>query len=143
MRFNQTPDGVSQLIASKWKIGAALAVALLLYFAILILLPLADGIVLGIVFAYIARPIQIKFRKHRKVGALIASLCIFIPIVFIIGAGIVEILNQISWVIEHQTAVAAAILNFVNSLNIPREILIRINTISGISLPHCSLRWAA
>lgn len=128
MRFNQTPDGVSQLIASKWKIGAALAVALLLYFAILILLPLADGIVLGIVFAYIARPIQIKFRKHRKVGALIASLCIFIPIVFIVGAGIVEILNQISWVIEHQTAVAAAILNFVNSLNIPREILIRINT---------------
>ena len=74
MKFNQTPDGVSQLIASKWKIGAALAVALLLYFAFLILLPLADGIVLGIVFAYIARPIQIKFRKYRKIGALIASL---------------------------------------------------------------------
>ena len=48
MKFNQTPDGVSQLIASKWKIGAALAVALLLYFAFLILLPLADGLLNGV-----------------------------------------------------------------------------------------------
>ncbi|MGB9938632.1 AI-2E family transporter [Methanosarcina sp.] len=128
MRLSQTPDGVSQIIASRWKIGAALAVALLLYFSILILLPLADGIVLGIVFAYIARPIQIKFKKHRKIGALIASLCIFIPVVFIVGAGIVEILNQISWVIDNQTAVAAAILNFISGLNIPEEILESINS---------------
>lgn len=128
MRLSQTPDGVSQIIASRWKIGAALAVALLLYFSLLILLPLADGIVLGLVFAYIARPIRIKFKKHRKIGALTASLCIFIPIVFIIGAGIIEIINQVSWVIENQTAVAAAILNFINSLNIPEKIIERINS---------------
>ncbi|RXA16306.1 AI-2E family transporter [Methanosarcina sp. MSH10X1] len=127
MRLSHTPDGVSQLIASRWKIGAALAVALLLYFSFLILLPLADGIVLGIVFAYIARPIQKKFRKYRKTGALIASLFIFVPIVFIVGAGVVEILNQISWVIENQTAVAAAILNFVNAMDIPENILQSIN----------------
>jgi predicted PurR-regulated permease PerM len=128
MRLSQTPDGVSQIIASRWKIGAALAVALLLYFSFLILLPLADGIVLGIVFAYIARPIQKKFKKYKKIGALTASLCIFIPIVFIVGAGVVEILNQISWVIENQTAVAAAILNFINSLNIPDKILESVNS---------------
>lgn len=128
MRLSQTPDGVSQLIASRWKIGAALAVALLLYFAFLILLPLADGIVLGIVFAYIARPIQIKFKKHRKIGALIASLCIFVPIVFIVGAGIVEILNQISLIVENQTAFTAAILHFINALSIPEVILEKINS---------------
>jgi predicted PurR-regulated permease PerM len=128
MRLSQTPDGVSQIIASRWKIGAALAVALLLYFSFLILLPLADGIVLGIVFAYIARPIQIEFKKYRKTGALIASLCIFIPIVFIVGAGILEILNQISWIIDNQTAVAAAIQDFISALNIPEEILVSINS---------------
>ncbi len=128
MRLSQTPDGVSQIIASRWKIGAALAVALLLYFSFLILLPLADGIVLGIVFAYIARPIQIKFKTHRKTGALIASLFIFIPIVFIVGAGILEILNQISWIIDNQTAVAAAILDFISALNIPEKLLESINS---------------
>lgn len=128
MKLSQNPDGVSQIIASRWKIGAALAVALLLYFAFLILLPLADGIVLGIVFAYIARPIRVKFKKHRKIGALVASLCIFVPIVFIVGAGIVEILNQVSWVIGHKTAVAAVILDFINSLNVPDRIIESINS---------------
>lgn len=123
MKLSQTPDGVSQIIASRWKIGAALAVAVLLCFAFLILLPLADGIVLGIVFAYIARPIQIKFNRHRKIGALVASLCIFIPIVFIVGVGVVEILNQISWIIDNQTAVVSAILDFISDLNIPKELL--------------------
>jgi predicted PurR-regulated permease PerM len=128
MKLSQTPDGVSQIIASRWKIGAALGVALLLYFSFLILLPLADGIILGIVFAYIARPIQIRFKKHRKIGALVASLCIFVPIVFIFGAGLVEILNQISWIVENQTAVAAAILNFINSLDVPEKLLESINS---------------
>ncbi|WP_440947798.1 AI-2E family transporter [Methanosarcina sp. T3] len=127
MRFNYPPDGVSQLIASRWKIGVALAVAVLLFFAFLILLPLADGIVLGIVFAYIARPIQVKFGKYRKIGALIASLFIFIPIVFIVGAGIVEILNQISWILENQTSVMSGILDFIHGLEIPSTYVERIN----------------
>ncbi|MCQ1536810.1 AI-2E family transporter [Methanosarcina sp. KYL-1] len=129
MLLNQPPDGVSQLIASRWKIGAALAVAVLLYFAFLILLPLADGIVLGLVFAYIARPIRMKFKTRKKLGSMVASLCIFIPIIFIIGAGIVEILNQISWIIDHQAAVLGGIFDFVRSLDIPEMYLERINTV--------------
>jgi len=121
-------DFYDGLLANRWKIGAAMAVALLLYFSFLILLPLADGIVLGIVFAYIARPIRVRFKKHRKIGALTASLCIFIPIIFIVGAGIVEILNQISWIINNQTAVASAVLNFINSLNIPEKVIENINS---------------
>jgi predicted PurR-regulated permease PerM len=120
-------DGVSQIIASRWKIGAAIVLAVLLFFAFLILLPLADGIILGLVFAYIARPIQVKFGKYRKIGALIASLCIFIPIVFIVGAGIVEILNQVSWFIEHQASVMSGILEFIHSLEIPDAYVERIN----------------
>ncbi|MDR7664861.1 AI-2E family transporter [Methanosarcina sp. Z-7115] len=128
MKLSQTPDGVSQIIASRWKIGAALVLAVLLCLSFLILLPLADGIVLGIVFAYIARPIQIKFNRHRKIGALVASLCIFVPIVFIVGAGIVEILNQISWILDNQTAVVGAILDFINALEIPAKLLESLNS---------------
>ncbi|MDD2440352.1 MAG: AI-2E family transporter [Methanosarcinaceae archaeon] len=126
--FTQAPDGVSQLIASRWKIGAALVVAFLIFFAIRILLPLADGIVLGLVFAYIARPIRKKFKKHRRLGALIASLCIFIPIVFIIGVGVVQILNQVSWILEHQSEVIGEIFAFVRSLEIPEQYLEEINS---------------
>lgn len=120
-------DGYDKFVASRWKIGAALAVAVLLYFAIIILLPLADGLVLGLVFAYIARPIRVKFRKHKKTGALFASLCIFFPIVFIVGVGIVEIINQISWIFENQAAVMNVILDFIRALNIPDKYLEGIN----------------
>jgi predicted PurR-regulated permease PerM len=127
MKLSQSPDGVSQIIASRWKIAAALIVAVLIYFSILILLPLADGIVLGLVFAYIAKPIQKKFKRHKKIGALIASLCIFFPIVFIIGVGIVEILNQISWIVENKTEVVGALLDFIRALNIPPELMGSVN----------------
>jgi predicted PurR-regulated permease PerM len=116
-------DGVEQIIASRWKIGAALAIAVLLCLSFLLLMPLADGIVLGLVFAYIARPLQIKFGKHRKLGAFVASLCIFVPIVFIIGVGTVEILNQISWIVDNKTAVVGAIVSFIRALNIPEELM--------------------
>jgi predicted PurR-regulated permease PerM len=116
-------DFYDKLLASRWKIGAALAIAGLLCLSFLVLLPLADGIVLGLVFAYIARPIQLKFKEHKKLGALIASLCIFIPLVFVIGVGIVEILNQVTWIIDNKTAVTGASVDFINALKIPQEIV--------------------
>ena len=116
-------DGVEQIIANRWKIGAALAIAMLLCLSFLVLLPLADGIILGLVFAYIARPIQLKFKERRKLGALVASLCIFIPLVFIIGIGILEILNQVTWIINNKTAVTGAVVDFIHALQIPPELV--------------------
>ncbi|WP_243684817.1 AI-2E family transporter [Methanosarcina barkeri] len=55
-------------------------------------------------------------------------VCAYSSIVFIVGAGIVEILNQVSWIIGHKTAVAASILNIINSLNIPDRIIESINS---------------
>jgi predicted PurR-regulated permease PerM len=120
-------DLYDKLLASRWKIGAALAIAVLLCLSFLILLPLADGIVLGLVFAYIGRPIQLKFKESRKLGALIASLCIFIPLVFIIGIGIVEILNQVTWIIDNKTAVSGAAVDTIHALKIPQELVAIIN----------------
>lgn len=116
-------DGVEQIIASRWKIGAAVAIAVLLCLSFLVLLPLADGIVLGLVFAYIARPIQLKFKGHRKLGALVASLCIFIPLVFVIGVGILEILNQITWIIDNKSAVTSVAVDFIDTFKIPEELV--------------------
>lgn len=127
MRLIQTPDGVSQIIANRWKIGAALGIAVLLCLSFLVLLPLADGIVLGLVFAYIARPIQLLFKERRKLGALVASLCIFIPLVFIIGIGILEIMNQVTWIINNKTAVTSASVDFIHALNIPQELVAILN----------------
>lgn len=120
---NRYLDFYDKMLASRWKIGAALVVAVLLCLSFLVLLPLADGIILGLVFAYIGRPIQLKFKERRKLGALVASLCIFIPLVFIIGVGIVEIINQVTWIIDNKTAVTGAAVDFIKAFKIPQELV--------------------
>ena len=69
---------------------ALAALALIFYF----LFPFLDGLILGTVFAYVGRPIRDKFRR-RRLGALVASLCIVIPIFLIFIMGMLEVANQI------------------------------------------------
>ncbi|WMW24297.1 AI-2E family transporter [Methanolobus sediminis] len=112
-------DGISRIIAAKWKIASFVVVLLLFLLFCYILFPLADGIVLGLVFAYIARPIFMKLRRFRRVGALIATLCIVVPVIFIIGSGMVEIFRQIVWVFENQSYVMNTSLDILRSIDIP------------------------
>jgi predicted PurR-regulated permease PerM len=116
---NSETDGISRIIAAKWKIASFTVVLLLFLLFCYILFPLADGIVLGLVFAYIARPIFMKLRRFRRAGALIATLCIVVPVVFIIGSGIVEILRQIVWVVENQTYVLNSMFDLLRSIDVP------------------------
>jgi predicted PurR-regulated permease PerM len=116
---NNEKDGISRIIAAKWELASFLVVLLLFLLFSYILFPLADGIVLGLVFAYIGRPIFMKLRRFRRLGALIATLCIVVPVVFIIGSGIVEILRQIVWVVENQAYVLNTILDLLRSIDVP------------------------
>jgi predicted PurR-regulated permease PerM len=118
MVYNEK-DGISRIINAKWEIASFIVVLLLLLLFSYILFPLADGIVLGLVFAYIARPIFMKFRRFRRIGALIATLCIVVPVVFIIGSGIVEILRQIVWIFENQAYVINTSLDVLRSIDVP------------------------
>lgn len=112
-------EELSHQISSKWKTLVSIAVVLLFLVFVVILRPMADGIMLGLVFAYIARPIYTLMKRTRRVGALVATMFIVTPIVLILGAGIIEIANQIIWITENQGTVIASLFDFVRNLNIP------------------------
>ncbi|MEZ5334849.1 MAG: AI-2E family transporter [Methanolobus sp.] len=114
-------DGISRLINAKWAISAFAAVCILSLLYIYILFPLADGIVLGLVFAYIARSIFKKFNRFKRVGALVATMCIVVPVIFIIGSGMVEIVRQIMWIIENQAYVINSTFDFFRTIDIPER----------------------
>ncbi len=116
------PDGISVLINHKWKIAASIVVAVLLFTAVIVVLPLADGIVLGLVFAYISRPIYLKFKGHRKIGAFVATMFIVAPIILILGSGIIEIINQITWIVNNQAQVIGGTFDFIRNIDIPENI---------------------
>lgn len=114
-------DKITANISSNTKIIVSVSVLILSIILFIIFLPLADGIILGIVLAYIARPIYIRLDKYRRLGALIATGCIIIPVVFIIGFGIFEIFQIFKWFYVNQTFVLNSVFDFIRSLNIPRE----------------------
>lgn len=114
-------DGLSRIIDSKWKLVSLAAIFFMSVLFVYILFPLADGIVLGLVFAYIARPIFLKMKRFRKTAALVATMCIVVPVVFIIGSGIVEILRQVIWIIENQAYVINTTFDFFRSIDIPEK----------------------
>ncbi|HNX39301.1 MAG TPA: AI-2E family transporter [Methanothrix sp.] len=70
----------------------------------LFFLPFLDGIILGTVFAYVGRPIRDHFRERRKLGSLLAVICIVLPLFIILGLGMLEIANQIVILAKNQEA---------------------------------------
>ncbi|WP_406659821.1 AI-2E family transporter [Methanolobus sp. ZRKC3] len=114
-------DGISRIIDYKWSIAAGLLFLILLVIQFSVFLPIADGIILGLVFAYLSRPIYLKFKRFPRIGAFVATMCIVIPVVFIIGSGLFEILGQIGWLIENQASVANSLLDFFRSIDIPAK----------------------
>ncbi|MGB3907368.1 MAG: AI-2E family transporter [Methanomethylovorans sp.] len=103
------------------KIAVILTAILLSMVLAFIFLPLADGIVLGLVLAYIARPLYLKLHRHKRLGALIATLVIVMPIVLILGSGIFEIVRFIGWIFDNQDVFINSLFDFVKSIDVPPE----------------------
>ncbi|MGZ4904326.1 MAG: AI-2E family transporter [Halobacteriota archaeon] len=87
-------------------------IAVLLFVAYLFT-PLLDGIVLGLVFAYVARPLKNRFasrvKRSERTAALLATAAIVVPIVVIFTVGIIEAVRQLAWIIQNQAVVVADI----------------------------------
>ncbi|MGZ8889568.1 MAG: AI-2E family transporter [Halobacteriota archaeon] len=82
-----------------------------LLFVAYLLTPLLDGIVLGLVFAYVARPLKKRIasraKRSERIAALLATATIVVPIVVIFTVGIIEAARQLAWIIQHQEVVMA------------------------------------
>lgn len=97
----------------------ALALVILVSY---LLSPLLDGIVLGVVFAYVARPVRALFGDRRRIGSLAATVCIAGPLSAVFALGALEVLNQIRWLKDHREEIFAAAIEFVSRLHIPQTI---------------------
>jgi len=116
------PDGVSKLIEHKWTIAIIAGVSIIFLAIVYAVLPLIDGIVLGVVFAYVGRPINNKLSKYTRFAPFIATACIITPILFILGMGAIEIVNRIIWVVEHHLEIMTSFTATIEGLDLPEFI---------------------
>ncbi|MEA3325327.1 MAG: AI-2E family transporter [Euryarchaeota archaeon] len=115
-------DGVSKLIEHKWTIAIIAGVSIIFLAIVYTVLPLVDGIVLGVVFAYVGRPINNKLVRYTRFAPFIATACIVAPILFILGMGALEIINQITWVIDHHSEIMTSFIATIEGLDLPEFI---------------------
>lgn len=120
MPDDQFADGISTLIKHKWKIVLTLLILIIAAAFIYVTLPLLDGIIMGIVLAYIARPMKRYLDRYvPKASAYIATLAIVLPVLLIFGFGIIEIINDILWAVKNQDFVAGILLSLLEKLSLP------------------------
>ncbi len=116
------PDGVSKLIEHRWTIAVVAGVVVLILAIIYIALPLLDGIVLGVVLAYVGRPINNKLLRYTKLAPFATTCFIITPIILILGIGAIEIVNQCIWAIGHHQEITESLTSTIASLDIPEFI---------------------
>ncbi len=102
-----------------WLIVFTLALVVLLSYYIW---PLLDGLVLGLVFAYVGRPVRDLFGANRRIGSLAAIICIVVPLSAIFAAGVIETSNQIRWLESHERVILSLIFELVSKVHIPQAI---------------------
>jgi len=115
-------DGVSKLIEHKWTIAIIACVSIIFLAIVYTVLPLIDGIVLGVVFAYVGRPINNKLSKYTRFAPFIATACIITPILFILSLGAIEIWYQIKWVVAHHSEIMISFIATIEGLDLPEFI---------------------
>lgn len=120
--FHIATDGINNILERRWMIFAILVLGLIVLLLFYSIIPLLDGIVLGVLFAFIARPIYSKIIGTTKFAAIISTMCVIIPITVILGLGALEIANQIKWTLTHQLEILAVINETIVSLDLPDPI---------------------
>lgn len=116
----QSTDGVTVLIKHKWKIILAFLILLTVITFLSIIFPLLDGIIMGVVLAYVARPMKHFIDRYTpRLSPYIATAAIVLPIFLIIGFGVIEIFNLILWTFKNQGYVVSSLLNLMEKMNLP------------------------
>jgi|Deesub1362A_J573_1020465.scaffolds.fasta_scaffold00050_133 predicted PurR-regulated permease PerM len=124
-------NSLEWIIENRWLIIFIVSIPSLILLALYLFSPLIDGIVMGIVFAYVGRPVKDKLCSRLKFGdkvsALLVTLLIILPIGLLVTFGLIEGINQLIWLVTHQADIEAAIMRILKDLNVPEEFLNRLS----------------
>jgi len=95
-----------------------LSALVLLYFS-----PLADGMMMGVVFAYVAKPIRqfLERKVSRSVSSFISTMVIILPIAFLMFYGVFQGVNQMIYVLTHQKQFEETLVNVLRNAKVPEK----------------------
>lgn len=131
----------------KWVIILSLSIVLLLILTLYFFYPLIDGIVMGIVFSYVAKPVKNRLRQKagRIVSSLIATLIIILPISFLMFYGAFQGINQLIYLLAHQDEYSRTLTQTLIGAGIDEKYVSELQSLvsTGFSMMQDRLRLSA
>jgi len=115
-------DGLGLLLRHRWKVAAAIVLSIIVVLIGYIAAPLADGVMLGIVLAYVGRPLRRWFLRKPLIGrfpSLMTTACVVLPMVVILTLGFIEIVGWVRFLVEHHQEVGVYISRALLQLELP------------------------
>ncbi len=103
-------------------LAAILVTAFLMLAAVYYILPLADGVIFGIFFFFITRPVKEYLDKYTKYSPYLATFCLLLPLIAVIVYGLFEVWGEVQWVIGHSAELNAMLGQMAADLGLPFDL---------------------
>ena len=118
-----TLEGLTDdLHKNRLKLAAILLAVFLILAVIYYLLPLEAGIIFGVFFFFVMRPIKEFLDKYTKYSHYLATFCIVLPFICIVIYGAIEVWGEAQWAVSHITDINGMIRQMTVSLGLPFDI---------------------
>ncbi len=102
-----------------WTVVLLISVIAVLFLTFYFFLPLLDGIVMGIVFAYVAKPIKRKLDHIGRVKAsVIATTVVIVPVSVLMFYGLLQGLNQAIYLITHYHIIESGLVDILRKFGV-------------------------
>jgi len=129
MTMIENEGAISYLYRHRWPIVVAFLIFLVIAAVVFFMHSLLDGIIFGIFFAYVTRPIKNFLSKYTRYAPHIATSCVLLPVIIIFIVTALELKTQITWLSQHSDEAMATVNDTLASLNLPAEVMSQINTV--------------
>lgn len=129
MVMTESDGPIVYLYKNRWALTVAFIVLLIILAVVYFFRPLLDGIVFGVFFAYVTRPIKEFLTRYTRYSPLLATFCILLPVLMIFFFAAIELRNQVSWLSFHGDEALSQVNATLTSLNIPGEIISQVNNV--------------
>ena len=102
-----------------WTILLLISVVAIICLTLYFFMPLLDGIVMGIVFAYVAKPIKRRLEPIGKIKAsALATIVVIVPISVLIFYGLFHGLNQAIYLFTHYQIIESGLLDLLKKFGV-------------------------
>jgi predicted PurR-regulated permease PerM len=112
----------------RWLLVLVISVLAIVILTLYFFSPLIDGIVMGVVFAYVGKPIKSRMEKYvgSFMSSVLSTLLITIPLFVFFFYGLFQGLNQLVFILTNQEALLQGITTILRDAGLEERYIIEV-----------------